>query len=338
MSENAARLPTYCLAWAPSGRSLFVGSLGVFVEWSRRGARVLKGPPSLPLYVIAVSPDERLIGLGTESKAASLVARDGKRVAKLSGDSGIVSHLSFDAASAHVLAGRALFDLEGKPAKRKTFSMMSLFVSEDLVASAGPDHDADQKSPALHWMRPSGERVRISALAKPLRFMATDGELVAVTDGESNVDVFRIDGERIAGFRRHVSGHTVSGLSVSQGRIASGGYGDRELWITDAEGKVAHRIEGYARPTQGNGVAFARHAPNWLAALGGELGAGGGGDLAFVHDLDGGGRIRLIATKTAWLAVDSGGRFVGDAGLCEDAKIETPGLLDAVLAAACGAQ
>ncbi len=329
------KLRATCVSWAASGRALAVGTVGATLVWSRAGARVLKRTgAAAPMYVVAFSPDEQLVACGTESKSAKLFTREGARVATLSGDSGIVSHLSFDSTGSRILAGRALWDGAGHALKRKTFSMISVFVDDALIASAGPDHPKDLESPALWLMTPDGEVVRRVPLAAPAAHIATDGARIVVTYGMSaHVTIFDAKGEPIGDFVRHRSGHRVSGVSLCADRVASGGFGDTEIWVSGFDGRDPKRIEGYARPTQSNGIAFARRSPRLLATLGGEQGAGTGGDCAVVHDLESGGEVRLYSTASSWLAVGRDGLFLGDPTLSATAMREDPGVLEALFVA-----
>jgi hypothetical protein len=324
--------PTTCVAWSRSGDALAVGSLRNAFLWTRTGARVLKNTNRAPLYALAFSPAGDTLACGSESKTTKLVSCGGKAVASLSGDSGAVTHVSFDPRGERVLAGRALWTTGGEALARKRFSMISTFVDDGTILSAGPVYEEDLVRPALYWMTPEGEVTRKVPLAAPARHIATDGEHVAVSDGGPRISIFDARGERLGDFERHKSGHMVSGLAISGARVASGGFGDTDIWVTDFAGAQAVRLPGYARPTQHNGIAFAPHAPQLVAALGGALAPGGGGDCIWLHDVESGRRVRLYAADKAWLAVDDGGRYMGAAALADDAKQEDTSLLDALFA------
>lgn len=322
---------TTCVAWSRSGDALAVGSLRNAFLWTRTGARVLRNTNRAPLYALAFSPQGDTLACGSESKTTKLVSREGKAVASLSGDSGAVTHVSFDRRGERVLAGRALWTTGGKALERKCFSMISTFLDDETILSAGPVYEEDLVQPALCWMTPEGEVTRKVPLAAPARHIVTDGELVAVSYA-ARISVFDARGQRLGDFERHKSGQMVSGLALSGARVASGGFGDTDVWVSDFGGTPAMRLPGYARPLQHNGIAFAPHAPRIVAALGGPLAPSGHGDCLWLHDVESGRRVRLYVAEKAWLAVDDGGRYQGTAALADDAKQEDTSLLDALFA------
>ena len=321
-------METLSIAWSPSGRGLAVGSMASAIVWTRAGARRIPKIGTAPIYAMAFSPSEARLALGGESKTARILDRAGKSVAKLAGDSGIVNHVSFDS-KGRVLAGRAIWDEEGEVVARKRFSMMSVFIHDDLIAGAAPSYESDLASPRVTLLSTDGGLLAESPLPTPLTHVTTDGTHLAVAAGP---DVVVLDtlGKELGRFRRHASGHGVSGLSIRGERIASGGHGDTSIWVTAFDGSSRLVLPGYARPTQHQGLSFAPHRSALLAALAGALGRGGGGDRVTLFDLESGMRVELLASGDRWLAVDEQGRYTGDSTLSSSALKETPELLEAL--------
>jgi WD40 repeat protein len=311
-------LPT-CVAWSPDGSALAFGGLRCVVLWARDGARILGSTGVAYMYGLAFSPDGALLACGTESRNAKLVSRDGRKVAKLPGDSGIVSHLSFAPDGKHVLGGRALWGLDGKAIRRMTFSMMSRYVDSRTIASAGPDYDEDLKNPSLWLLTPEGEEVHRVRLSKCAREIAVDGDRIAVAEDGPRVHVFSKQGERLGEIVHGKSEHAVASVAVSGAHVATGGWGDTDVWVTAFDGKRVAKVRGFKPPFQGNGLAFAKHEPRWLAALTESCG--------LITDIDTGDEIRLYADGKSWLAVDDRGRYQGAKQLSPDAKVEAPELL-----------
>jgi WD40 repeat protein len=317
MAKPAKASEPKCTAWSPEGDALAIGGLRTVEVWNREGVRVFTSGFAY-VYVVTFSPDGKILGCGTESKKATLLSSDGEALAKLDGSSGIVSHISFDSKGKRVLAGRAIWDTKGKALAKKKFSMHARFMTDDRIASAGVDHEADLKAPALWMLGPDGSEITHVPLSSPFHDLAADGRHVVLGYDDGRISVHDAAARQIGAFVRHESTHTTASVAILGDRIATAGYGDSEVWVTDFEGKIERKLPDWKPPTQGNGIAFAPDESR-VAYV--------GGDRTFIASLEDGERVSLHSLGKSWLAVDGKGRFQGDKTLSPDAKKEDAGLL-----------
>lgn len=307
-----------CTAWSPDGDALAIGGLRTVEVWDRKGVSFFTSGFAY-LYVLAFSPDGKILGCGTESKKATLLSRKGEALAKLAGDSGIVSNISFDSKSKRVLAGRAMWDTKGKALCKKKFSMFARFMTDDRIASAGADYDKDVKTPALWILGPDGREITHAPLSGRLHELAVDSRHVVLGYDDGRVSVHDAAAKQIGAFVRHASTHTTGSVAILGDRIATAGYGDSEVWVTDFDGKVEAKLPDWKPPTQGNGIAFAPDGSR-IAYV--------GGDRTFIASIeDDGERVTLHSRGKSWLVVDERGRFQGEKSLSKNAKKEDDGLL-----------
>lgn len=144
-----SKLSPSSVRWMNSGQGLACGlESGRAAVWTASGARLVKGAGRGPVYVVAFSPDDASLVCGSESPTAKLIPLQGKGAVSFKGDSGIVSHASFDSSGQHLLCGRALWTRDGNAVLRKHFSMLSTFLPDDRIVSAGPEYTED-RSPRM---------------------------------------------------------------------------------------------------------------------------------------------------------------------------------------------
>lgn len=120
-------------------------------------------------------------------------------------------------------------------------------------------------------------------------------------------------------FTRHRSGHDVSGLALAGKKLlASGGWGDKSIWLTDFKGGSKKTLSPYVPQNQRQGLAF--------SPQGTRLAATASREELMLFNLSG-DHCTLAVTEKSWVAVAKDGRFQGDAALHSKAKREHPTLL-----------
>ncbi len=223
-------------------------------------------------YLVAFSPDGKMIATGSWDSTVKLWSLDGKEIQSFKGHTSYVSIVAFSPDGKMIATGSGdstvkLWSLDGKELqsfKGHTNSIYSIAFSPDgkMIATGGWDSIIKLWSlDGKELQSFKGHTSSVSSVA-----FSPDGKTIATGSGDSTVKLWSLDGKELQSFKAHTSYVYSIAFSPDGKMIATGGWDSTvKLWSID--GKELQSFKGHKASV--SSVAF---SPN------GKMIATGSGD------------------------------------------------------------
>ncbi len=262
------------------------------------------------IYCTAISKDGSLIASGSESSIIKLCHLEDKALLSLKGNSGVILTVSFADDGVHLAAGRALWQVDGKPVRRRIFGANAHFTpgSQTLIGSM-QDWEDGGKGILLQEYTLKGEIVRdYPGQSRPnLIAISPDGQLVAADNKDANIYLWDREGHILLEYRHPNPNHyNLAGLAFHPGEqyLAAGCWGQSFVHLWDFDGKSLGKLPGFKQNAHGNGLVFISK---------GQILAGTSKLGVRLWQVDSGRFIDLVSSMNGrWLVVSSEGDFDTD--------------------------